>query len=64
MEETLTAAHCTRCSRTGSVAAQGAGFWCGWCGAACEIELRPVEVITRATADRFTVGGQLVCVAP
>lgn len=60
MEETVTAAHCVRCGRTGGVTRQGASFWCAWCAADCDVELRPLEVVTRATADRFTVDGQLV----
>jgi hypothetical protein len=60
MEETVTAAYCRACGRTGSVAAEGAGFWCAWCAAPCEVELRPLEVVTRATADRFRAGAQVV----
>jgi hypothetical protein len=60
MEETVTALHCTGCSRTGRITRQGAGFWCAWCGGACEVELRATPVITRETADRFTTDGQLV----
>lgn len=60
MEETHTAAYCVRCSRTGHVTAQPDGYWCGWCGDGTDIELRNVEVVTRETADRFTVDGVTV----
>jgi hypothetical protein len=44
MLETVTAAHCRRCGRTGHLTEAEAGYWCAWCGEECEVELRSLEV--------------------
>lgn len=60
MDETITAAHCVACDRTGCLSTDGGRYWCSWCGGRREIVLRQLDVMTRHTADRFTVDGQLI----
>lgn len=59
-EEAVTLAVCTSCDRSAHLSEMDGRYWCAWCAAPAGIALRPTRVITKETADRYTVDGMLV----